>query len=119
MVYVFFAAYMIVDMILHLYFYCKYPAKLVRRRYDTLIHHLCAALPLFLFEIPDPLYAWAPINCIIGIEISTIFLNLQWFLRYFEHTAHIKWSKIAFLLTWFMIRVPVISYSGWWLIYNW
>eukprot|EP01084_Bolivina_argentea_P105708 189302_1 len=79
-------SYFMVDAFLFIYFYLKYPSKIVPRHYLMLLHQFIALSPMFVLGIPDPIYCWNPLSIIPVTELSTIFLNIQLFANYFGHS---------------------------------
>ena len=61
---------------------------------------------------------WAFSSPIFGTELSTIFLNIQWFGKHFKKKRLEKICKILFVITWFSVRVPIVFYSSIWIIVN-
>eukprot|EP00484_Ammonia_sp_Unknown_P026468 CAMPEP_0197028696 /NCGR_PEP_ID=MMETSP1384-20130603/8321_1 /TAXON_ID=29189 /ORGANISM="Ammonia sp." /LENGTH=284 /DNA_ID=CAMNT_0042457737 /DNA_START=37 /DNA_END=891 /DNA_ORIENTATION=- len=113
-------AYYLIDALLHVAFFANYDAKTIPRRLDIIFHHLISFLfPLFLVNCPDPYYGWAPLCMFMATEFSTIFLNAQWFAKYFKMPKLHKWCKLAFVSGWFLVRLPAVVYCSWWLIAYW
>eukprot|EP01083_Nonionella_stella_P036027 98295_1 len=118
-IYCYITAFFIVDTVFPIVFYLKYPQKTVPRRYDMIVHHILSMLPLFLVEIPDPIYAWNILSLIPLTEITSVMLCAQWIARHFEHTKCKERFKLSFVVTWFTVRVPLYILMVWWVIRNW
>ena len=56
-------------------------------------------------EWPTFRNAWSLNSILWGTEITTIFLNLQWFGKYFNKPKLERISKLLFTVLWFPIRV--------------
>eukprot|EP01084_Bolivina_argentea_P002031 3745_1 len=108
-------AYFVVDLLGHIICFLNYNKKVIPRRWDIIAHHIVCGLGFFLWEIPTPIYAWNIASLYPLMEISTIFLNLQWFARHYKHIKMEKISKILFLVTWLLVRVPITIYTASWL----
>eukprot|EP01084_Bolivina_argentea_P082624 149584_1 len=113
---VWWTSYMIIDCLLHIGFFNKYSKSIVPRRFDIVAHHFFFMLPLFLINFPDPYYWWPPLHFIALGEISNIFLNAQWFAKYFKKKKLSNQLKIAFMISWFVFRVPTVVFAYWWTI---
>eukprot|EP01084_Bolivina_argentea_P079967 144912_1 len=113
-----FSAYFFIDTIIEilLYLYFKNNKKLKIPLDVTIIaHHILSLFPLAI-EIPKPVYYWFYISLIMMLESSTIFLNLQIFGKHFDGTVAKKlrkYSKLGFVLSWFVVRVPVFVLIWW------
>eukprot|EP01084_Bolivina_argentea_P158023 275316_1 len=117
--YAFFTSYMLMDLLLHIIMYSKYPNTIIPRRYLIIIHHVLSSSLIFLIAFPDPYYGWSPLNCAIGAEVTTIFLNFQWFAAYFKNSKLASLFILLFVITWFTVRLPIFGYIIWWMIFYW
>eukprot|EP01084_Bolivina_argentea_P292776 503424_1 len=111
--------YMFADVVAHLNCYFVYKSTEVQRRWDTIIHHILNIGWWFCCEWPEFIWGWAALSPIYGGEISTLFLNAQWFAKYFKKENLKNISQILFLITWFFVRVPIAIYATWWVIKYW
>ena len=105
-------------MIGHLICWVAFEKKQIARRWDVIFHH-ALSFPAFLIQFPEPIYAWSVLSIAPFMELSTLFLNLQWFGKKFEKPKLKAISRRLFLFAWFVSRVPVTTYSAYWLIKNW
>eukprot|EP01084_Bolivina_argentea_P038653 71485_1 len=87
-------------------------------RIDVVLHHIFAHLFIPLLEIPNPVYFWFLLSMASFIEISTIFLNIQFFAKFLNLSKKFKAiSKFGFVLSWFMCRLPASIAMIWWLVH--
>eukprot|EP01084_Bolivina_argentea_P154242 268908_1 len=112
-------SYFISDALLFIAFYCKYSSATVPRRWLILLHQLISLSPMFLLGIPDPIYCWNPLSILPLTELSTIFLNMQWFFKHYKQKNYQSIAEKAFFVTWFIVRIPVLIYCDYWLIKYW
>eukprot|EP01084_Bolivina_argentea_P086939 157087_1 len=112
-------AYFLVDLIGHLSCYVAYNSKTVTRRWDSIIHHLVAIIGFLCIQIPKPIHFWGIFSLIMGSELSTIFLNLQWYGKHFKNEKLKKISKICFIISWMFVRLPIFLYIAYFFITNW
>eukprot|EP01084_Bolivina_argentea_P272617 464222_1 len=114
------AGYMIADAFAEIIIYLQYKnhAKFnFKLDWKIIVHHIVALLPLLL-QIPKPVYYWFVISLFPLMEISTIFLNVQQMGKYFKFSKMVrKYSKLAFISTWFIVRVPIFVVIWWRIIY--
>ena len=111
--------YVIADTLAHLTLFKAFDKSKIPRRYDIMAHHMIG-LPLwFITQWPTFKNAWAFFAPIYAVELTTIFLNLQWFGKYFKNKRLENISKILFAATWFPTRPVICIYCLKWLIENW
>ena len=111
--------YYFTDSIGHLLCYMIFDKKLIPRRIDIIMHHLVAVPWLFICQWPSFMYAWGLFSPLPCIELTTIFLNLQWYGKHFKKKKLERISQIFFVVTWFPVRLGITAYYVWWLIVNW
>eukprot|EP01084_Bolivina_argentea_P119952 212660_1 len=109
-------SFLFVDLIAHLTCYAVYGKKTIPPRYDMIIHHLACMLFYILIQIPNPVYIWGIFSLVMASEISTIFLNLQWFGKAFKNKKLEKISQRLFITAWMLIRVPIFLYITYFII---
>eukprot|EP01084_Bolivina_argentea_P154243 268909_1 len=72
-------AYMIVDLLGHIICFCIYSKAEIPRRWDIIAHHFVTATLFWFYVYPkEPVYLWTPCSAVWCIEMTTIFLNMQW-----------------------------------------
>ena len=103
----------------HLILFCKFDEKTIPRRWDIVIHHLFAFFGWLIIEFPYPIYLWTPVMLSMMMEISTTWLNLQWFGKFYKHKRLEKYSQYLFVLFWFIGRVPMAVYINYYVLSNW
>eukprot|EP01084_Bolivina_argentea_P071393 129829_1 len=113
----FLTSYMIADALLLLLHYLRYPANVISRRYMLILHHIVAGGMMFLVEYPNPFYCWNATSIVLIGELSTIFLNLQWFAMYFGNKTLKKYFQVMFVISWFLVRLPAIGYLFWYMVH--
>eukprot|EP01084_Bolivina_argentea_P292750 503378_1 len=100
-------SYMLADLISLFILYIFYDSTTIKPRYDIIIHHIISYAVFPLFEIPTPIYGWFIMIWPPITEVSSIFLNLQWFGSYHKWSSWTqKRIKICFYITWFTVRLP-------------
>eukprot|EP01084_Bolivina_argentea_P026305 48894_1 len=100
-------SYMFADIIGHTMLYLYYDSKTIKRRYDIIFHHIIAYILVPIMAIPTPIYGWFILVWPPMTEVSSIFLNLQWFGKYNKWKPKTqKCIKIFFYITWFSVRLP-------------
>ena len=109
-IYVAWCSYMLADGICLTFCSIKYPKQCELRR-DVLTHHCITYLYPILLEIPTPINVWGLLALSFLAEVSTVALNLQWFVKH-EFITNSKFvtlqnCRIAFIVTWFGVRIPV------------
>eukprot|EP01084_Bolivina_argentea_P140694 247292_1 len=116
----FITSYFVADMALPILFYLKYSSQIVPRRYSVIFHHIIMGSMMFLINYPEPYYGWIILAiCPTLGELSTVFLNAQWFGKFFKCQKLAKYAKIGFVISWFIVRIPLFLFVLWWLIYYW
>eukprot|EP01083_Nonionella_stella_P136017 413733_1 len=112
--------YMLVDVVAHFICYALFNKQDIPRRPDIIIHHFISLIVYPLMLIPKPIYYWFLYTLLLGVETSTVFLNLQWFAKHFKWKKKIRgFMKFCFLMTWYGVRMPIIVVSIWWMIKYW
>lgn len=117
-----FTTYFIVDMSWELVLWAihRNTDNAFKLRKAILAHHVFAGSLLFLMQVPDPKYFWWPFMVFSIMEGSTFFLNLQYFVKFYGLSKrHRALSKLLFVISWFVLRVPSALYGLWWLIHYW
>merc|ERR1711971_132271 len=84
--------------------------KSIHTRYDIILHHLYVILSMFVALWPKAIYMWTMWPLYLATEISTPFLNMQWFAKHLKWKKLRKISQIGFLITWFTVRLPIVVY---------
>jgi len=107
--------YLISDLFAHFACFMFYDKSIIPRRWDSIAHHIISLGYWFICQWPTFKNAWAIFSSMYAIELSTIFLNTQWFGKHFKMKKLEKVSKILFVITWFLVRVPVLTYVMVWL----
>eukprot|EP01084_Bolivina_argentea_P234082 394098_1 len=111
--------YFVADLLAYIVCILIYDKNIIPRRWDIIIHHVIIIAAWFLWEWPKPIHAWYCASIFPAMEISTIFLNFQWFGKLFKKKRLEKISKRLFFISWFVVRVPISVYGIRWLIkYN-
>eukprot|EP01083_Nonionella_stella_P126600 383263_1 len=119
-VWVVWMSYMLADLISQHILYFYYDTKTIKRRYDIIAHHVVSYALCPIMNIPLPIYGWFILLWPPMTETSSIFLNLQWFGKYYEWSASKQQCvKTWFYITWFTIRLPAIITMFSWLIPFW
>eukprot|EP01084_Bolivina_argentea_P159006 276947_1 len=113
------SGYFTADLIAHIVCFMAYNSKKIPRRWDVLLHHIILVNWWFIGVWPKFIYGWNVYSIFYGVEMSTIFLNLQWFGKYFENKKLENMSKKLFILTWYLVRVPIIIYCIYWFFKYW
>eukprot|EP01084_Bolivina_argentea_P217520 369272_1 len=105
-----------VEIILHLA-YKKNPQFTIPLDWGIIMHHILGLSPLAI-QIPKPVYYWFVLSLWLLFEVSTIFLNFQKLGKYFSTSKRFrKYNKFLFLLSWFLVRLPIIIITWWRIIY--
>ena len=101
-----FAAYLVVDMMAGIVVHFRYNFKSIL--WDVILHHLFFIIALLAMEYPDPAYFWIIVCALYSMEISTIFLNGQFMAKWYKLSESVIFRfKMGFLISWFVVRVPV------------
>eukprot|EP01084_Bolivina_argentea_P309320 535030_1 len=111
--------YFIADLFAHFICFMAYNKKEIPRRWEIIFHHVMVLAWWFVCFWPKFIWFWAIFAIILGSEASTIFLNLQWFGKYFKRRKLTKISKILLIITWFFVRIPIVFWCVIWLIKYW
>eukprot|EP01084_Bolivina_argentea_P099262 178432_1 len=114
-----FMGYFTADLFAHIICFMNYNQNIVPRRWDVIVHHILALGAWFGIMWPKFTWGWAFFSIALCMELPTIFLNLQWFGKYFKLKKLENVSKILFLLTWFLVRMPIVIYGFYWFIKYW
>eukprot|EP01084_Bolivina_argentea_P042558 78470_1 len=104
--------YSLVDTMFMLYFIVKYDKNTIERRYDMIAHHVFILLLYPLMNFPKPIYFHSVYGIGIGVEVSSTFLNIQWFVTHYKLSKRKQsFSKLLFIISWFAARVPATVFA--------
>lgn len=75
--------------------------------WDIILHHFFFTAYIICFLIP-PVYVWLNSCAALTMEISTIFLNLNFLAKWYGCSDSVIFKfKCGFLISWFLVRVPI------------
>ena len=94
-----YTGYTIADLMAHLACYSKFDGTVIPRRWDVILHHIFGSLWFPMSQWPTFRNAWNMMSIMWAVEITTIFLNLEWFGKYFkipklERISNISWVSV-------------------------
>eukprot|EP01083_Nonionella_stella_P036482 99541_1 len=100
-------AYFIADFVFRMYFIIQYDAKVIQRRWDMIAHHLFTFCVYPIVNFPAPIYFHGCYAVGLGAEVSSLFLTLQWFIKYYKLSTKTQYLvKVLFIILWFTARLP-------------
>merc|ERR1719361_511818 len=77
---------------------------------DVILHHAVFIAVTVFMETPIPQYSWLCVACALSLESTTLFLNGQFLSKWYKLSdstvLKFKWS---FAISWFLVRVPILS----------
>ena len=114
-----FLGYLTVDAVAIIIVHCTYRLKALM--WDVILHHLLFIICCLWQQIPLPHYAWITACAAYIMEVSTIFLNGNFMAKWYKCSESVIFRfKLGFLISWFLVRVPVtfVFFPGYWILYG-